>query len=252
LCEAYTAVAQVEGERDAATSQPTGSEPKRYDKKALIKLGQKERYQLTKSYRERLSKLENDLSTIRNADRASKSNWASNTLPMEAEVREIREQLDKLEHLTVPYLPTLKLEPGSVGVFRTRPRPVDTPETGEGKQAPADSVQVVQVIDPGNMLVRVADERGEYRTEFVPRRDPGAGSQVGVHALRWVPSGEDQVVWVAGFPTNGLVDDGFCKLDGVFEYSGTKQYTLADGGTRTVHLITKVEVDDRASGKKRK
>jgi len=253
LCGGYTAAAQGKGQRDAATSQPTTSELKRYDKKTLIKLGQKERYELIKSCRERLADLYRKIDERNRYIRETRPLLSGpDTTVWEAEIRHLETKVDDLEHPKAPYLPTLKLEAESVGVFRTASPVVEIAGTMNQKQIPADTLEVIQVIDADNMLVRLFEDRGSYQTEFLPRRGPQSGGHVGNWAVKWVPRGEDQVLWGAGYPTSGLVDDGFCKLDAVFEYSGTKQYVTGDGGSRTVHLVTKVEVEARPPGKKRK
>ncbi|HEY3324135.1 MAG TPA: hypothetical protein VGP72_27025 [Planctomycetota bacterium] len=112
------------------------------------------------------------------------------------------------------FLPTLKLEEGSIGIFRDTEvskksggfMNAQTGRVGSGSTFSwgGGSVEVVQVIDGKNMLVN------------------------------WK---EKETIWVAGVDTTGLVDGKITRLDGIFRYSGTKQYSTAAGASRTVYLI---------------
>lgn len=72
-----------------------------------------------------------------------------------------------------------------------------------GEYGSLGDVQIVQIVDTNNMLVRI---------------------------------GEDELVWLEGIDTSGLVDDHDFTLTTNLQITGTKQYNTAMGATKTVFV----------------
>ena len=91
-----------------------------------------------------------------------------------------------------------------------------------------DSFRVIQVVDDRNMIVESHANTLEMNV-----------------ASSWtMRRGKAVVFWVSGFDTEGITDDSYAHLGGVFKVKGTKRYQATSGSTNTVFELTKAEVSD--------
>jgi hypothetical protein len=109
----------------------------------------------------------------------------------------------------VPEIKAIDIKVGDVGYI------VDT---GICMDHQKDTIQnlwtVTQVIDKTNMLARIYEKRG------------------------------DLTVWFSGISTAGFTDGSNQRVGQILQVTGTKQYTTAIGGTKTVFVISPFAIQD--------
>lgn len=127
-----------------------------------------------------------------------------------------RECYPRLQEQLGRFLPTLKLEQGSIGAIQS-------------------SLKVAQVIDSLNLIVEYPSNCRGQVCNYSPTI---YGTVTRCHSFDHC-----KLVWIANYSTQGLIDGRPHSFKGVFRYVGGKTYTTVLGSNRTVALIEHIDVD---------
>ena len=153
-----------------------------------------------------------NLDSIRRDRKLSKDDRANKVATIELYISE-------LEDPAKPYFPPAtfdvsKAKVGDMGAFRN------------------ETLAVLQVVDRKNSILDVS--WSEPVTTGV--RNVGT-TQVPVRGVRH----RESEIWLANYPTTGMVDGRGVKLNGVFAVTGTKTYDT-DNGSHTVPLLEQIDL----------